>query len=490
MGNELLESGTGGQAGVAGAGARAGKISPGRSRDWPPGPRGHFLLGNMLEVQRGPLALLQKGFREYGDIVGYRFGTLRACLVAHPAYIQHVLHDNHRNYDKNNFDYAMLRRLLGNGLLTSEGAFWRRQRRLMAPMFQRQRVAEFCPLMVESTVEMLERWQDLAASAQPFDLAAEMGRLTLAIVARTLFSTDLSGEASAIARALTEANQQLSQFSLMDLIPLIPTARKRRFRDALSTLDGVVGKMLAARRGATNRGADLLSMLLDARDEDTGGSMSERQVRDEVLTLMLAGHETTATALTWTCYLLSQHLEIEARLRDELAAVLGGRTPTIGDLPDLSFTRMVIEESMRLYPPAWVVSRNAIGDDEIGGYRVRRGTSMMMCSFITHRHPAFWPDPERFDPDRFTAALSRERPAYSYFPFGGGPRVCIGNNFAMTEAQLVLAMIAQRYRLRLVPGHPVELQPLVTLRARHGMLMTAHRVDHGAASRNIDSEPR
>jgi len=337
---------------------------------------------------------------------------------------------------------------------------------------------------------MLERWQDLAASAQHFDLAAEMGRLTLAIVARTLFSTDLSGEASAIARALTEANQQLSQFSLMDLIPLIPTARKRRFRDALSTLDGVVGKMLAARRGATNRGADLLSMLLDARDEDTGGSMSERQVRDEVLTLMLAGHETTATALTWTCYLLSQHLEIEARLRDELAAVLGGRTPTIGDLPDLSFTRMVIEESMRLYPPAWVVSRNAIGDDEIGGYRVRRGTSMMMCSFITHRHPAFWPDPERFDPDRFTAALSRERPAYSYFPFGGGPRVCIGNNFAMTEAQLVLAMIAQRYRLRLVPGHPVELQPLVTLRARHGILMTAHRVDHGAASRNIDSEPR
>ncbi len=475
MDNEFLERGTDSLAGAAAAGARAGDAGPGRIRGRPPGPRGHLLLGSLREVQRDLLGLWLKGFREYGDIVGYRFGSIRACLIANPAHVQHVLHDNHRNYNKNNLDYALLRRLLGNGLLTSEGAFWRRQRRLMAPMFQRQRVAEFCPLMVAGTVEMLERWQDLAASAQPFDLAAEMARLTLAIVAKALFSTDVSGEASAIGRALTEANQQLSQFSLMDLVPLIPTARKRRFRGALSTLDGVVGKMIAARRGAMNRDTDLLSMLLDARDEDTGGFMSERQVRDEVLTLMLAGYETTATALTWTCYLLSQHPDVEARLRDELAAVLGGRTPTAEDLPDLCFTRMVIEESMRLYPPAWVISRNAIGDDEIGGYRVRRGTTVVMCSFVTHRHPAFWPDPDRFDPERFTAPRSRERPAYSYFPFGGGPRVCIGNHFAMTEAQLVLATIAQRYSLRLVPGHPVELQPLVTLRARHGMLMTAHR---------------
>jgi cytochrome P450 len=440
----------------------------------------------MFEVQRGPLALLQKGFREYGDIVGYRFGNLRACLIAHPGHIQHVLHDNHRNYDKNNFDYAMLRRLLGNGLLTSDGAFWRRQRRLMAPMFLRQRVAAFCPLVVENTVAMVERWQDLAASAQPFDLAAEMARLALAIVTQALFSIDVSAEASAIGRALMEANQQLSQFSFMDLIPLIPTARKRRFRDALSTLDGVVGKMIAGRRRAAHREPDLLSMLLDAREDGTGASMSERQVRDEVLTLMLAGHETTANALSWTFYLLSRHPEAETRLRNELAVVLGGRTPTADDLPHLCFTRMVIEESMRLYPPAWVISRNAIADDEIGGYRVRRGTTVMMCSFITHRHRAFWPDPEHFDPERFTAARCGERPAYSYFPFGGGPRVCIGNNFAMTEAQLILATIAQRYRLRLVPGHPVELQPLVTLRARHGMRVSAHRVDHAAASRNID----
>ncbi|HVB81165.1 MAG TPA: cytochrome P450 [Candidatus Binataceae bacterium] len=447
--------------------------------DTPPGPRGHLLLGSLREVQREPLELMRAGFREYGDVVRYRFVATRAFLLAHPDHIRHVLHDNHRNYDKHNVDYAMLRRLLGNGLLTSDGAFWYRQRRLMAPMFHRQRVAGFSSLMVDSTLEMLERWDALERSGAPFDVATEMARLTLAIVAKALFSADVSDDAEVIGAALTEVNRQLGEFSLLDMFRMIPTPRKRRFRAAVSALDQVVGKIVDQRRRTAQRNEDLLSMLLDAVDEETSEGMTPRQVRDEVLTLMLAGHETTANALAWTWYLLSQNPEAEKKLHRELSGVLGERKPDGLDLPRLPYTRMVIEESMRLYPPAWAISRNAIGDDEIGGYRVPRKTNIIICSFVTHRHPAFWDEPERFDPERFSPERSEGRPNFAYLPFGGGPRICIGNGFAMAEAQLVVATVAQRYRLRLAPGHPVELQPLITLRPRHGMRMTLHRA--GAA---------
>ncbi|HEY2525655.1 MAG TPA: cytochrome P450 [Candidatus Binataceae bacterium] len=447
----------------------------------PPGPRGSLLLGSLRRVQREPLELMREGFRDYGDVVGYRFGNTRAVLLAHPHHIRHVLHDNHRNYDKQNVDYAMLRRLLGNGLLTSEGAFWHRQRRLIAPMFHRQRVAGFCNLMVNSTLEMLERWDALARRGEPFDVGAEMTRLTLKIVAKALFSADVSDDAEAIGDALTEVNRQLGEFSLLDLFWMIPTARKRRFRAAVSALDQVVGKIVEERRLSTHRNQDLLSMLLEAVDEETDKGMTPRQVRDEVLTLLLAGHETTANALTWTWYLLAQNPEAADKLEREVREVLGDREPDALELPNLRYTRMVVEESMRLYPPAWAISRNAVGDDEIGGYRIARNTSVIICSFITHRHPAFWEEPERFEPERFSPAQSEGRPNFAYLPFGGGPRICIGNGFAMTEAQLVLATVAQRYRLRLAPGHPVELYPLITLRPRHGMQMTLRPADAGAA---------
>ncbi len=451
----------------------------------PPGPRGHFLLGSLREVQREPLELLRDSFRAHGDIVRFRFGNTHSLLLAHPDHIRHVLHDNHRNYDKHNVDYAMLRRLLGNGLLTSDGIFWRRQRRLMAPMFHRHRIAGFCNLMVDCTLEMLDRWEPLARSGAAFDAAAEMARLTLAIVAKALFSADLSGDSEAIGRALTEVNRQLGEFSLLDMFWMIPTPRKRRFRIAVRALDQVVGKIVEQRRHTAHRNEDLLSMLLEVVDEETSKGMTPSQVRDEVLTLLLAGHETTANALAWTWYLLSQNPAAEKKLQREVDSVLGERPPTALDLPQLPYTRMVIEESMRLYPPAWAVSRNAIGDDEIGGYHVPAKTNLIICSFITHRHPDFWQDADRFDPERFTPARSEGRPTFAYLPFGGGPRVCIGNGFAMTEAQLVLATIAQRYRLRLAPGHPVELHPLVTLRPRHGMRMTLHPAgDNGAATQD------
>jgi cytochrome P450 len=448
----------------------------------PPGPRGHFLLGSLREVQHEPLKLLYDGFREHGDVVRFRFGATRAFFLAHPDHIRHVLHDNHRNYDKHNIDYAMLRRLLGNGLLTSDGAFWHRQRRLMAPMFHRQRVAGFCGLMVDSTLEMLERWEALAQSGEPFDAAVEMARLTLTIVAKALFSADVSEDAETIGAALTEVNRQLGEFHLLDMLWMIPTPRKRRFRDAVRALDRVVDKIIDQRRRTTHRNEDLLSMLLDAVDEETSQTMTPRQVRDEVLTLLLAGHETTANALVWTWYLLSQNPEAADKLHHEVTSVLGERAPSGLELPRLPYTRMVVEESMRLYPPAWAVSRNAVGDDEIGGYRVPRKTNIIISSFITHRHPAFWEEPERFDPERFSPARSEGRPNFAYLPFGGGPRICIGNGFAMTETQLVVATVAQRYRLRLVPGHPVELHPLITLRPRNGMRMTLHPANDGSAT--------
>ena len=338
----------------------------------PPGPRGDFLLGSLRRVQHEPLELLREGFREYGDVVRYRFGNTHAFLLAHPDHIRHVLHDNHRNYDKNNVDYAMLRRLLGNGLLTSDGAFWLRQRRLMAPMFHRQRVAGFCNLMVNSTLEMFDLWEELALIGEPLDIADEMARLTLKIVAKALFSADVSDDAGAIGAALTEVNRQLGEFSLLDMFWMIPTPRKRRFRAAVRALDQVVGKIIDQRRRSAHRNQDLLSMLLEAVDEETDQGMTPRQVRDEVLTLLLAGHETTANALTWTWYLLAQNPAAADKLHQEVVGVLGRRTPDGLDLPKLPYTRMVVEESMRLYPPAWAISRNAIADDEIGGYHVRR----------------------------------------------------------------------------------------------------------------------
>jgi len=309
-----------------------------------------------------------------------------------------------------------------------------------------------------------------------------MTRLTLTIVAKALFSADLSDDAEVIGAALTEVNRQLGEFHLLDMLWMIPTLRKRRFRDAVRALDRVVDKIIDQRRRSTRRNQDLLSMLLDAVDEETSQAMTPRQVRDEVLTLLLAGHETTANALVWTWYLLSQNPDAADKLHQELAGVLGERAPSALDLPQLPYTRMVVEESMRLYPPAWAISRNAVGEDQIGGYRVPRKTNLIICSFVTHRHPALWDDPERFDPERFSPERSEGRPNFAYLPFGGGPRICIGKGFAMTEAQLILATVAQRYRLRLMPGHPVELHPLVTLRPRHGMRMTLHPADDSSAS--------
>lgn len=437
-----------------------------------PGPRLNLLGIGALPLMRNPLGAVIADFDRYGDVVEYRLFNLRAYLLAHPDHVSHVLHENHTNYTKANVDYERLKELLGEGLLTSEGPQWLRQRRLIQPLFHRQQIAQWSSMMTASALQMLERWGQFAAERRTFDVSTQMMALTLRIVGETLLSMDISGEAGEIARALTDAQDHFGNFRLSTLLPFLPTAENRRFRAAVRTLDGIVRKIVDDRRHGTARPNDLLTKLLDARDPETGTALDGTQIRDELITLILAGHETTANALSWTWYLLGKNPGAETRLHAELRSVLGGRTPAMADLANLPYTAMVLNESMRLYPPAWTISRGVIEDDEIGGYRIPRGTVVMLSQYVTHRHPGFWETPERFDPERFSPERSENRPRFAYFPFGGGPRLCIGNYFALTEAQLILATIAQRYRLRLVPDHPVELDALITLRPRHGIRVT------------------
>jgi len=435
----------------------------------PPSPPGHFLIGNAPELSAAPLDFVMRARRDYGDLVRLRFPLVRAYLAAHPDDIKHILQDNHDNYTKDNIDYRLLRRGLGNGLLTSDGPYWTRQRRLIQPIFLRERVAQMGDLMAQEAQRLVRDWQRRNLDREPFDAAAEMTRVTLAIVARALFSLDVAQYAQVIGESLTTMNEAMAQAGFSALLPFLPSRSNRRTRAAARALDRVIRKIIADRRASAKWPDDLLSLLLAARDQETGKPLSDVQVRDEVATFMLAGHETTANALAWTWYLLGRNPQCEAKLHAEAAEVLRGRPPCTADLPRLRYAAMVIEESLRLYPPAWAISRSNLEEDELAGYRIRRGSLIYISQYVTHRHPDFWPDPDRFDPDRFTPERSAGRPKYAYFPFSGGPRACIGSQFALTEAILVLCTIAQRWRLRLVPQHPVELNPLITLRPRYGV---------------------
>lgn len=393
-----------------------------------------------------------------------RVGPYRGFLVCDPAGIKHVLQDNPRNYHKSPL-YDRLRDNLGNGLLTSEDTSWLRQRRLAQPAFHRQRLVDMADVMVGCTELMVARWDGLASRGETIDLVSEMMALTQAIIVRTMFSTDLGAAAEIVNRTWPIINRRIGEtFWSTKLETALPLAANRRFWRALRELDAVVYRIIAERRQARREQADLLSMLLSARDEETGTGMTDRQLRDEVVTMLLAGHETTSLALSWTYYLLSQHPLVEARLVDEVDRVVGDMRLGFAHIDRLSFTRCVIEESLRLYPPAWGFSRRALGDDDVCGYHLPRGFLVFMIPFVVHRRPALWPDPDRFDPDRFTPEQVSARPRFSYLPFGGGPRGCIGNQFAMTEAVLIVAAIAQRYRIELVPGQEIRPEPLITLR--------------------------
>ncbi len=414
------------------------------------------------------------------NLIHSRFLFLHSFLVNKPDYIEHVLLTNQANYRKSDFLRRMLGPLLGEGLLISEGEVWRRQRRIAAPAFHARRIAGFVAAMASCTEAMLARWQTMP---QPFDVAPEMMALTLDVISRTMFSTDVSDDTAKV-RHLMDVVVGL-RVSLLDLFGFpqwLPRFQPKDFRRAIAAFDALMSRLIAERRASPAEHDDLLGMLLAARDADTGEGLTDRQLRDEALTIFVAGHETTANALSWVWYLLATHPEAEARLHAEIDRVLGGRTPTYADLARLEWTRMVIDETMRLYPPAHAVSRTAIGEDWIGGARIPPGANISISMYMTHRNPNLWPDPERFDPERFAPAAVAQRHRFAYLPFGGGPRICIGNGFAIAEAQVIVAMVAQRWRLRLVPDHVVEPIGLITLRPRNGIRVTLEPRAEAAAA--------
>ena len=439
-----------------------------------PGPKGHFLWGVLPEMRRDRLGSLFQYARQYGPVIHLRAGPMTIYLVTHPEGIQRVLQENNHNYTKRTPLFKDIRRILGNGLFVSEGDYWRRQRRLMQPAFHRQHIAGFGDMMTGATQAMLERWQAYEPDAQPVNMFSEMMRLTLDIVCKALFTVNIEQHVKAIEKSVSVLVEDvIFRFdNPFYPVPPFPTRRNRGYQQAVGILDRIVYSIIADRRQNPRESADLLAMLLEARAEDTGEAMTDQQLRDEIITLLIAGHETTATTLAWAWYLLAANPEVEERWRLELAQTLGGRTPTLADLADLPTNRSIIDETLRLYPAAWVTHRHAEAEDEVCGVRIPAGSEVAVSPYITQHLPEFWDDPEAFDPQRFTPQRSEGRPRYAYLPFGGGPRQCIGNNFALLEAQIVLAMVGQRYRLSLVPGRTVEPLPLVTLRPRGGVWMT------------------
>ncbi|MDX1946170.1 MAG: cytochrome P450 [Pirellulaceae bacterium] len=426
-----------------------------------PGPRGHWLVGVLPRLRSDMLGFFEQCFREYGDAAYFRAANRRSMLLSHPDDIEQVLVAENRRFIKN-YALQFLRPLMGKGLLINEGEDWLRQRRLVQPAFSKSRVESYAPTMTAATERMLAGWQ----SGQTRDIAAEMLQLTMDIAARALLDVDITGR-------FRELSQQLEQVMIDVMgrfgasIPLpywFPAPRNLRLRRTIAKLDATLQTLIDERRAAGIGGGDFLSILMAARDEDDGRGLSDQQLRDEVMTMFLAGHETTANTLAWTWYLLGQHPAWQARVREEVRGVLGGRVPTAADLLQLPLCERVIREAMRLYPPAYVVGRRPVADITIGRHFIPAGTNVLMSQWIVHRDGRWYERPNEFDPDRWADGLAARLPKYAYFPFGGGPRVCIGNTFAMLEAILVLAQVAQQFELELVTRPPVKLLPAITLR--------------------------
>lgn len=443
------------------------------TRHYPPGPRQIFPLSGLLSYRKGPLPFFQNLAAQFGDLSYFRLGPQEAFFLNHPDYIKDVLVTNHASFHKG-LALQRAKRLLGEGLLTSEDEVHRRQRRLAQPAFHRSRIASYAQVMTAYGSQTCTRWRD----GDTLDMSAEMMQLTLGIVGKTLFDADVVSDAQEVGEAMTVVMDLFNTITIpfFELIQKLPLPQLRRFDTAKARLDAIIYRLIEQRRLAGEDRGDLLSMLLLAHDTEVdGGRMTDEQLRDELMTIFLAGHETTANALTWTWYLLSSNPEAEARLHEEIDRVLEGRLPDFDDVAKLKYTEMVLAETMRLYPPAWALGRLAMEDFEIGGYVVPRKSLVLMSQFVMHRDPRYFADPLKFDPDRWTTEARESRPQFSYFPFGGGPRRCIGEGFAWMEGILLIATIARQWQMRLVPNHPVVLKPVITLRPKHGMRMTVSR---------------
>ncbi len=433
------------------------------------GPEGSSIVGNLSELGEDPLAFLTKCDHNYGNIVPLRLGLTPACFVTNPDLITHILRERDAFIKSRGF--RALHTLLGNGLLTNEGESWFRQRRLAQPAFHRSRITNYGSTMVDYTEQMLSEWDTQGDR----DIHIDMMRLTLNIVMKSIFNQDVStGEAETVASALDVAMNWFDSKRRQNFLiwEWFPRPENVRYRNAISAMDDTIYKIIRDRRESEEDPGDLLSMLMSARDEDDGTSMSDQQLRDEIATLMLAGHETTANALSWTWMLLSQNPESAAKLHAELDEVLNGRSPTPADLSQLPYANAVIKESMRLYPPVSLIGREAVEDVEIGDYLIPQGCVVMLSQWVLHHSPKYFDEPETFNPERWLGNLEKELPRGVYFPFGDGPRVCIGKGFALMEAVLILATVAQQYELTLVPDHLIVPQPSITLRPEHGIQVT------------------
>jgi cytochrome P450 len=450
----------------------------------PPGPKGLPFLGNLPDLGRDVLGFFTQCARQYGDIASFRLAAWPAMLLNHPDLVEYVLVKNHQNFIKHRFFWRHVDAIFGQGLLTSEGKFWHQQRRLAAPAFAASRVNRYGDTMVQYTRRMLQQWQP----GQVLDVHQEAMALTLQIAAKTLFDAETSEDVAEVSQAIDDVMEQISArfrrpFWLPDALPLPGNLRYRR---GVQRLDQLVARIIAERRNKIEDRGDLLSQLMLARDE-AGQPMSERQIRDEVITMLLAGHETTALTLSWTWYLLGLHPAVDAQLAEEVNTVLGEQAPTVDDLPRLRFTEQVVSEVLRLYPPAYAIGREALADCELAGYRVPAGTTAYVSPWVMHRDPRWFDNPQAFRPERWAGNLAKQLPRFAYMPFGGGPRICIGNRFAMMEAVLILATVAQRFRLEWQMDRPVRPKPSITLRPGGGVWVRL--VSRSTAAIGIEHQP-
>ena len=450
--------------------ARRGR--PVATTSFPPGPPRSLLSTIVYRPGRDPLKFFSELARTYGDLVYVHMGGEQVFLVSDPALVRDVLVTNQRLFMKGR-GLERAKRLLGEGLLTSEGAVHVRQRRLIQPAFHRDRISSYAEVMTGYADRVRGSWVD----GQTIDASQEMMRLTLGIVGKTLFDKDVESQAREVGDALAAVMDSfwMQMLPFYELLEKLPLGALRRSREARARLDAIIYGIIAERRQSHHDRGDLLSMLLSAQDEEGDGrGMTDQQVRDEVMTIFLAGHETTANALSWSWHLLSGAPEVEASLHEEIDRVLQGRLPTLADVPLLPVTERIVTEAMRLYPPAWIIGRRALADYPIGGYVAPKRSIIVISPYVIHRDARYYSEPDRFNPDRWTPEFKAGLPPFAYVPFGGGARRCIGESFAWMELVLVLATVAQHWKLVSIPGHPVETQPVVTLRIKHGLKMTVH----------------
>jgi cytochrome P450 len=432
----------------------------------PPQTQGLPLIGSLPAFLRQPFAFLLAARQRHGDIYTLNLGFLRWVILNHPRHAEHVLRDNSQNYSKNGPLWEMVRTMLGNGLVVSEGDFWLRQRRMIQPHFHRKQLAGLTEAMVSATADGLEGWEPAAATGKPFDLLPGFSSITMRVIARALFGQGLAqADLDRVSEVMAFAMDYLMTASFTYSLPKwLPLPGARRYRAALQELDELVAKIITNERNAETPSNSLLAMLVHMVDAESGEQMTDKQLSDEVKTFFLAGYETTSLALTWAISLLNEHPEVLEKLRAEVDTVLGDRTPTFADLPALSYTKMVIQETLRLRPASWWLPRTAVADDTIDGYAIPAGTTVVSLTYGIHHNPEVWDEPERFDPERFSAERSASRHKSAWVPFGMGQRLCIGKDFSIMEAQLILAMIVQRYTFEPVPGPAVQPKISSTLK--------------------------